>query len=442
MNINKFTRAWRLLKTWPLLVIFGMISCVDVVQERVNSGSYGYGSDNVEMLPANLNLALDDSGFFLANASDITSIAGKIIGCTSGVERDVEAQEPTLQSDGSVSLSFDVGTGDSDCFFAITELFVDGKGYSVEASETSDPAKWAKDYEIVAQGGDSSAVIKVVDNINNDMDVDTGAYSDRSSVDATFTVITKFVGSGVSASFKSDAGSSSSATNVPNFSIEASQDGSTSDSFNLGRIRGLETEGRFYLLNMQLECPTSLEGDEGTDTLSYVRTCDGVTIDGTKNHSDAELAEEGDLLWRFALRNRATTSSSDTLSQLYKLSSDDMEWTPLNEQADAGADPDTENPGYKDKDGVDGCIASGSNYKACIRNYSPDEHGGFNLGLESSSFGLSDTGNPELTLLVELTNITDTGLTRVSVEQVGEDEIATATQDIAYFMLDIDLILE
>ena len=445
INNNKFTKAWRLLKTWPLFVVFGMVSCVDVVQERVNGGGANfYGSDEVEMLPANLNLALDDSGFFLAGASTITGIAGKIIGCTSGVERDVEAQEPTLQSDGSVSLTFDVGTGDSDCFFAITELSVDGTKYVVDASQTSDPSQWSNDSDVEASSGESSAIIKVVNNIDDDEDPETGAYSDRTDVDATFTVITKFVGSSVSASFKSDAGSSSSATNVPNFGITANTDGTTADSFSLGRIReDSATQATFYLLNLQLECPTELTG-------AGAKTCDGVTIDGALDHSDSKTASEGDLLWRFALRNAKTTSSSESLANLYALSGLNAQWVALNEAADGGVNPDIENPGYKDKDGNDGCLDSGgagaagggSNRKACIRDASDDDNGGFNLGLESSDFSPADAGNPSLTLVVELTKITDVGSDRTQMDMSGADVNYTAIQDLAYFMLDIDLIIE
>jgi hypothetical protein len=445
MEINKLTKAWRLLKAWPLLVIFAMVSCVDVVQERVNGGGASfYGSDEVDMIPASLSLTLDDSGFFLASATDITSITGSVVGCDSGkAAASIGTQTPEILGDGSAKLEFNIGTGDSNCFLALSALSIDGTAYEVAAEFTGDSGAWAVDAEVDAESGSSSAVIKVVDNIDDDEDPGTLAYSEGTDVDATFTVITKLVGDGVTAAFTSDAESGASATNIPNFSIEANTDGSTADSFSLGRIRTVAASGAtFYLLNMQLQCPADIAGSGGATHLLYVRTCDGVSMDATLNHSNSAAASVGKFLWRFALRNRAVTSSSDSLASLYELSAIDSQWTHLGAPEDTSGNVAERNPGYTDSDGDDGCAitANGTttNYKACIRDKSGSESGGFNLGLESSDFGPADSGDPQLTLVVELTGITTASTGRTATS----GGVVSATQDLAYFMIDIDLDIE
>lgn len=444
MEINKLTKAWRLLKAWPLLVIFAMVSCVDVVQERVNGGGASfYGSDEVDMVPGSLTLTLDDTGYFLAGATTITSISGNVIGCddTTADAIEISAQEPEILSNGSAKIEFNIGTGNSNCFLALDTLSIDGTEYEVGSEFTGEATAWAVGSEVDATGGESTAVIKVVDNIDDDEDPTTLAYSEGTDVDATFTVITKLVGDSVSASFTSGAESGASATNVPNFSIAANTDGSAADSFSLSRIRTHAATGAtFYLLNMQLECPEDIVGSGGANHLLFSRTCDGVTMDATLNHGSAAAGAVGKYLWRFALRNRAVTSSSESLANLYELSAVNSQWTALGSPEDpTSVAAELRNPGYVDSDGDDGCAitASGTttNYKACIREKSNSEAGGFSLGLESSDFGPADSGDPQLTLVVELTGIT-TASTARTAESGG---VISATQDLAYFMLSIDL---
>jgi hypothetical protein len=415
-----------------------MVSCVDVVQERVNGGGASfYGSDEVDRLPGNMYMVVDDTSYFLAGASEITSVTGKIIGCSDGAANiDVAAQSPEILSDGSAKLEFDIQTGETDCFFAVTTLSVDGAAFDVETAISSDTSNWATDSTVEASGDNSaSAVILVVNNIDDDED-GTSGYTSTSTIDATFTVITKTTGDGVTASFSSGAESGAEATNVPNFGIDASTDGSAVDSFHLARTRVVSASGAtYYLLGLQLQCPADLTGSGGATFLLYARECDGVSINATKTHEVATNSAAGDLLWRFALRNRAVTSSSDSLLDLYALTADAAVWTHLNEAEDGSGPTEARNPGYTKADGTDGCATGGTNYKVCIREATSAESGGFNLGLESSDFGPNEAGDPQMTLVIELTSLTAANTARTTTSGAA----TTSNQDIAYMMIDIDI---
>lgn len=441
MKINNLLKA---LKALAFSVVFAVVSCVDVVQERMGSGGSSFYSQDVERIPGSLNIAADDSGFFLAGALDITEVQGKIIGCTSQEGETLASTEPTINSDGSSTFTFTVQAGDSACFLALSTISVDGTAFSVASSEESDTAVWAKgaSVEATTDNGESTASIDILDNIDDDVDPVTGGYSAGQSVTASFTVITKTTGEDVTASFGTAASSGATGVNVPTFTIDADTGGDAVDSFNLGRIRrDSNTDAAFYLLNLQLQCPAELVGTGGTTHLDRTRSCDSVEIKAANNHNSATAGAVGALLWRFSLQNRALYSSSATTSNLNMLSKTASKWVYLNEAADSGA---TGNPGYYKADGSQGCTitANGTttNYKACMREKTSSEYGGFNLGIESSDFGPADSGAPQLTLIVELTSLTQTNKDRITVTNPGQpSETVTANHDIAYYLVDIDI---
>jgi len=450
MKINKLSKVWRLLKAWPLLIIFAMVSCVDVVQERIGQGgSNNYGFDEINEIPATLNIVADDSAFFLAQeANTIESVSGLTIGCESGTSTDFLNLEPTIETNGSATLSFRLTSGDINCFFAVSQINVAGTNYNVDTSLQSDSSLWASGETVDAtnESGSGSAVIEVVNNTDDDDNSDQG-YSIDTSITATFKIRTVVAGTAVSATFQQGGESGASSISVPVFTITASDDGVATDAFNLRRIRS-EDEEKYYLLNIQLECPADLAGTTGTGILDYVKDCDGVALDATSDHNDADTSTIGspnaleDFLWRFSLQNTATTSLSATIEDLHILSNTASNWDYLNEAEDGAGI--TDNPGYTTAGGADGCAATVDaatvNHKACIRDQAGAERGGFNLGLESTAFYLSDqAANPAMTLIVELTKISTASAARTTSGAGGSP--ATAHQDLAYFMIPLEIVL-